>query len=588
MPSEEKDGEVEKIDGEDDDEVPAVVESTEPIQHDPFSVKVFTIAKESQATNGLRHNDHLRYRQYCTRRLRRIRNTLRWHNGRGRGKQVPFPSDFSDWRYLEFPLVCAERAWSYGVQLKSDNATAATWQPRWRLHSIRRFAKAVRWAEFLESVCKIHGDQRTQREAEAYTAFMAGTLLLEKEEWEQALAKFQRCRKVCEHLALASDQAESARFKAHANELAPAIRECKYNLGMGHDDADDADAATAKPGKGESKDLSGFAYRGHGLVSPPEKIKAQLLKCVQLAGAIKAGAGDESANVIEKYGELSAEFGDALKDIHADMIGAGDAETEGPSEAEWRLLEAFVRELSICMNVERNLVLLWNHLVKLDGLEEIGSQEARKTCRPEEGMRYCDLLKEDLQSLSELPETSSNISKALETYTAIALNCRCFFLALCHSLTGKTLESAALLDMLRSRLEDAELGAALEEPLGRLHPLFERVVTGMPTRVSQWRCRGLALLCSKAPKTKEQEAEGDANAPTFPPRVRDIPCKPLLFDLAFPCMEPPALEEFLPKGRSSQGGDGQKGPGILGGAKNIAGNIAGGLGSRIGGIFGRK
>merc|ERR1712032_1797961 len=101
-------------------------------------------------------------------------------------------------------------------------------------------------------------------------------------------------------------------------------------------------------------------------------------------------------------------------------------------------------------------VLLWNHLVKLDGLEEISSSDARKVCRPEEGMRYCDLLKEDLGSLRELPETSNSISETLMAYVTVVANCRCFFLALCYSSVGKTLEAAALMDMLHSRVEDSE------------------------------------------------------------------------------------------------------------------------------------
>merc|ERR1719375_1942963 len=170
------------------------------------------------------------------------------------------------------------------------------------------------------------------------------------------------------------------------------------------------------------------------------------------------------------------------------MINASDGkdDSDEPSltEGEWRLLEAFARELSICMNVERNLVLLWNHLTKVDSLEDMASNEARKTCRPEEGMRYCDLLKEDLESLKELPETNSGISEGLSSYITVALNCRCFFLALCHSLTGKTLESAALLDMLGARMDDMVLDAALDEPLGRLHTLFQRIVDSMPPWMS--------------------------------------------------------------------------------------------------------
>jgi len=567
--------EIEAVEG--DDTVPEIAEATGPPTHEPFSVKVFGITKAQQASNGLRHNDHLRYRQYCTRRLRRLRGALRWKNGKGRGKQVPFPNDFQDARFLEFPLVNAERAWSYGVQLKADNATAGTWQPRWRLHCLRRFTKAVKWAEFLESVCKVHGDQRTQREAEAYTACMAGTLLLEKEEWEEALSKFTRGRKLCEHLALASNQAEALLFKEHSALLTPSIRECRYNLGLGQEEGDaDEDSPAVKKG---AKTLADLFYRKKGLADPPEKIKVKLLKCLALSSAVKVGAVEESAAVIEKYGELSAEFGETLKDIHDGMINGSDSKDEGeePSlaENEWRLLEAFVRELSICMNVERNLVLLWNHLTKLDGLEEMGSSEARKTCRPEEGMRYCDLLKEDLESLRELPETSNSISESLSAYIEVALNCRCFFLALCHSLTGKLLESAALLDMLGSRSQ--KLGKALDEPLGRLHPFLERVVEGMPTRVAAWRCRALASLCSKAPKSKEQE--NDQDGATFPPRVRDIPCKPLLFDLAFPCIEAPDIEEVLAKSKPQGKADGEKG---------LLGKVAGGIGSRLSGLWGRK
>jgi signal recognition particle subunit SRP68 len=137
MPEEEEKEVPEGAEGEEDDELPPTEEAPTGPTHDPYSMKIFSVAKAHQSANGLRHNDHLRYRQYCSRRLRRLRNTLRWKNGRGRNKQVPFPGDFKDVRFLEFPLVCAERAWSYGVQLKADNAASANPQARWRLHSIR-------------------------------------------------------------------------------------------------------------------------------------------------------------------------------------------------------------------------------------------------------------------------------------------------------------------------------------------------------------------------------------------------------------------------------------------------------------------
>ena len=66
MAEETKDRQAEE---EKDDEVPrAPVEIVKNL-----SLDILHLAKTSQMKNGLRHQDYRRYRQYCTRRLRRIR-----------------------------------------------------------------------------------------------------------------------------------------------------------------------------------------------------------------------------------------------------------------------------------------------------------------------------------------------------------------------------------------------------------------------------------------------------------------------------------------------------------------------------------
>jgi len=344
---------------------------------------------------------------------------------------------------------------------------------------------------------------------------------------------------------------------------------------------DGALPASTKP----QKDLSELKYRGQGLVVPSDKIKGKLLKCLGMVSDLKvgtggeSGSGDESGAVIEKYGELSAEFADALKDIHSEMINAGSNEEQA---AEWRMLEAFARELSLGMNVERNMMLLSNNLNKLDGLEEIGSGEARRQCRPEEGMRFCELLKEDLAGLRELPETNEDISEVLSIYTQLILNCRCFLLAMCHLANGKFLEAAALLDMLQARVDEVELLATLPEPLGRMDPLFKSIKEALPKRLVQWRCRGIAQLCAMEARVEKEDEpidnvsskplEESMGLGTFPPGYRDIPCKPLLFDLAFPLIEQPDIEDFLAQSKPKD----QKS--LLGRVAGVA-QIAGRLGS---------
>lgn len=564
------------VDGEEEAEGEEAVPSKP--SHEPFSFNLLCTAHSQQSLNGLRHNDQLRYRQYCSRRLRRLYKVLRFKHGRGRFRQVAFPSDFSDTRFLLIPLVMAERAWSFGMQLKADNAAAQTLNPRWRHHAIQRFAKATQHARMLENVCKIHCDQRTQLEAEAYTAFLEGTLLLEKEKWDEALQLLTRCKRLCEHLGLASDQASGAVLKAKGQELTPMIRECRYNLGLGHHEDDDE--VSAKPTTG-SRDVSDLSFRGHHLSIPSAKIKGKLDRCLQIIGSIKASE-EGSSSFLDQFGELSMEFSDALRDIHTDMIAAG---AQGQT-SEWRMLEAFARELSVSMSLERNLLLLWKHLQKLQTLSEITSAEARKLVRPEEGMRFSDLLKEDILSLEQLPETNEAISRTLESYSSIVKNCRCLFLALCNSCIGKQLEGAALMDMLHSRVEDTKVGKALPDPLARLHGLFEKVQAALPGIVAKWRCLGLAKLAmeSETAASKDEVTSPRAEVPevpdaavalgAFPPRFREVACKPLLFDLAFPCIEQPALDQLL---KSAAGEGSQRG---------FLGRVAGGLGNRLGGLWG--
>jgi signal recognition particle subunit SRP68 len=62
------------------------------------------------------------------------------------------------------PLVDAERAWAYAMQLKSEANT----EPRKRFHMISRLKKAVQHAETLDRLCNESGvfDARTKLEVQ--------------------------------------------------------------------------------------------------------------------------------------------------------------------------------------------------------------------------------------------------------------------------------------------------------------------------------------------------------------------------------------------------------------------------------------
>lgn len=66
-----------KYDVEAAEEAPAVAK---------ISLKLHEVAKDCQNQNGLRHGDYHQYRQYCTRRLKRVRSLrgVRFMFGKGK------------------------------------------------------------------------------------------------------------------------------------------------------------------------------------------------------------------------------------------------------------------------------------------------------------------------------------------------------------------------------------------------------------------------------------------------------------------------------------------------------------------------
>ena len=184
-----------------------------------LSLDILHLAKTSQMKNGLRHQDYRRYRQYCTRRLRRIRknNQVRFMYANPKGRDYEFhevqPEDVKDARFIIIPLMMAERAWSYAMELKQDNENDEF--PRKYFHMKRRLTKAARWSSTLKNLCAVVGDARTALEAEAYEAWMHANLTLENEDWSGAVEKYMHAREVYEQLSQVGSK-RSANFFVNA------------------------------------------------------------------------------------------------------------------------------------------------------------------------------------------------------------------------------------------------------------------------------------------------------------------------------------------------------------------------------------
>ena len=196
------------------------VEDEVPLEDLPqVTLDIFNIVKTSNAQHGLRHGDYLRYRQYCARRLHRIRKTSGLTHGKGRVVKKPLePRMIRDGKQLELALYCSERAWSTAMQLKRENTAS---EPRPKYHAMHRLRKAAKWSSALLELCTIRSDKRTALEAYAYCGFMHGNMHLEREEWGAALTQLKRTRTICAELSKASLAEQTHLYRQMIEEVDP-------------------------------------------------------------------------------------------------------------------------------------------------------------------------------------------------------------------------------------------------------------------------------------------------------------------------------------------------------------------------------
>ena len=111
------------------------------------------------------------FRHYCTRKLFRLRKSLKLTNGNKKYvKKEIKPEVVTSERHLLIPLYQAERAWAYAMQLK-DEAGAGEVPPRVYYHLVRRFKKAVSWCKILSSLSESKVDDKTALEIEVRELF---------------------------------------------------------------------------------------------------------------------------------------------------------------------------------------------------------------------------------------------------------------------------------------------------------------------------------------------------------------------------------------------------------------------------------
>ncbi|KAI6190374.1 hypothetical protein M3Y97_00110900 [Aphelenchoides bicaudatus] len=205
----------------------------------PFeTLHLLKLIKDSQQKHGLRHNDYKRYSDYCDRRIRRIRKTLKFtnlhrcvpkHRAKFVGKKVT-ADVVTDLKFVELLTYQVEHCWARGMEFKF--ASEDEHHTRQKFHARRRLGKAMKHAEQLDSIAKTlpRIDSLTKLEAQAYFNYISAAFYLEKKEWQAALDNYRQSKAIYEKLSkIAQDSYLTALYDNRCRELTGMIKVCEFN-----------------------------------------------------------------------------------------------------------------------------------------------------------------------------------------------------------------------------------------------------------------------------------------------------------------------------------------------------------------------
>lgn len=539
---------------------------TKPDAAKPITLEILKVIKDCHQQHGLRHGDYQRYRGYCSRRIARLRKVLKLPQGDRRHfkrrdvNDVHINNPKADDRWLQLPLVLAERNWAYAMQLRQESNT----EPRKKFHLVQKLRKACGYALLLEELCKLDRcDARSKLESQAYVAWMHGTLHFELQLWASANEHLTKAKLIYERLATTlPDEDAQAPYKQRVEEIVPSLRYCAYNIGET---------------KAEPVDL--LQLRSQGLVENFEMLISQTkqktatvlheVKWFDLNVSIRLERVrlflmsienlDDSINRAEGIQDKIKILEDMFIDLR-DIIALVREEVR--ADIKEQLVLHYLLSIRIERTVHRNLLLI------------------QQTRRPQDCCRLLDIILQQCTELQQLEEMRT-VTAAQAQYTAelhAFRTLRGFYMARTHAVFRRWRETAIVYSSCVQRLKDKQLQkistegkyyAVLQELLSfvKKHAEADGFVAEAQLTLEKLDEKETPLVPQKTYKSKKPLCERldefredpqlltkNPNVATLPPPMVPVPAKPLFYDLALNFIQMPAAVQE----RIEAAGGGQK------------------------------
>lgn len=551
-----------------------------------FTVEILHMIKDAQQQHGLRHGDYQRYRGYCTRRIRRLRKALKFPQGDKRHfkrRDVTLgqlTGKRADERFIHIPLISAERAWAYAMQLKQESNT----EPRKRFHLVCKLRKACGYALQLQELCNSEAfDARTKLECEAYVAWMHGTLHFELQLWKTAGEHLKRAQVVYENLTKALPEDEQELYRAKVNEFTPNLRYCAYNIsgdraaGGNMDDLlefraqgllENLDDLVNQTKTESSEGLQTIEWRGRKVTVRPEKVRLFLLSAQELDKGLEKTSKVESK--IELIERTLMDCKDAIQAVKEEIKQDPKLRslTTGQTVSGVQYLLAYLSYIRHSRTLQRNLCLVDQAKANFDDPNqktEVGVGEGKRV-RPQDLTRLYEIILQNVTEMQQItgmeedPAYQAEIENQALTFKAF----RCYYIALTLIDMKKWKEAVALYERSSNYANEALKGKPsaefkMDNELKQIisiidsckysahaYSVLEDDNSDDPIFTSKSQ-KSSKPLFERLSQYKEDQSLHTKNPNVFKmtPEMEAIPCKPLFFDLALNYVEFPSLDDKL-------------------------------------------
>ncbi|XP_014241253.1 signal recognition particle subunit SRP68 [Cimex lectularius] len=536
-----------------------------------FTLEILKIITDAQQQHGLRHSDYQRYRGYCTRRLSRLRKTLRLPQGDKRHfkRRDVTEAHLKDVKFLYIPLVLTERAWSYAMQLRQESNT----ELRKKFQLVSKLRKAVHYAEQLEALCQSDlCDARSKLEAQAYAAWIKGSYYLETKNWKQAMDNFQQAQVVYEKLCTAVDEVDQSIYKGKCEELVPNLRYCAYNIGdnsaisdlkslHGHAQGDILDALDRLLTEARNKEVGSkveVTWRNRSVPVRPASVSTFLVaeeEMPTLDEPSEANIGKLERHIFNCKDAIAS-----VKDELAAMKGKPES-VVSPIQ----YLLTYLTHIRLTRSNQRTLLMI----AKSSGDGDI------KKAKPQDFIRLYELVLQNFNEMQQLPCLETDLEYQADVQSSIkAYKCfRCYYIGEALTNTKKFREALAMYDkadLYCVQVDKSRVDELLQKQLADVHIKVKAAKSSCLAQAVLQAADDTKSTVGTIPVDKKQAskvalvdrldeyledpklATKQANIIKLPPEMQPIPCKPLYFDVAMNYLSFPSLEDKLEK-KTNQG-----------------------------------